>query len=124
MRLAQNPPQDLSRRILWEPINKPDLVRNLISSHMLRAERNYIIWRNNLPIINDNARQNTLTFQLVRNATNSHFCDRGMLRNYPLQFTRRNLKSRNINHVFQAINNVEIALFIHPAQISSMKPTI
>src|SRR5215472_18924663 len=72
---------------------------------------------------NDKAFRHFTCF-IVRNADDSGVLDGGMLHKQGLQFGGGNAKTLILDHIFLAVNDVDVAFLVHVSDIASEKPAV
>src|SRR5262245_19230462 len=122
--LFQHPAQNLSRRRLRNRVNHLEVANLLIAGHSLRDESRERVEVNCPACARHDKGFRSFARIRIRHPCNAAILYVRVLQHYSFEFRRGNTEALVFDHLLFAVDDVDKALVVHPADVASVKPAI
>src|SRR5215475_3543059 len=122
--LFQHPAQNLSRRRLRNRVKHLEMANLLIAGHALRYESRERVQVKRSAFARHDKRFRSFARIRIRHACNATILYVRVLQHYGFEFRGRDAEALVFDHLLFAVDDVDVSLTVHPADVAGVKPAI
>src|SRR5262249_36055524 len=122
--LPQHPTQNLSRRGPRNRVNHFEVANLLVAGHALSDEARQRIEINRSTLSRHEEGLRRLARIRMRHAGAGASSNVGVLEQHGFEFSRRDAEALVLDHFLLALDDVDVSLVVHPADVARVKPAV